>query len=227
LTDNSTAHLSNDYDSLIKKTIPFYDDFHKETIEIIKCIIPLPNSWLDTGCGTGTLIEKALPEFPSTEFYLCDPSIGMMEQAKNKLQQFNKKVQFLNSMQTNEISDELNEKYDVITAIQSHHYMSVLGRISATKKCYELLKKSGVYITFENTKPLTEEGIEIGKCHWSKFQINQGRDINIVEKHMSRFNEEYFPITVEEHLELLRAAGFKVIELFWFSFMQSGYYCIK
>jgi tRNA (cmo5U34)-methyltransferase len=227
MTDNSTACKSVDYDSQIKKTIPFYDDFHKETIEIIKCIKPIPLSWLDTGCGTGTLVEKALPEFPETEFYLCDPSIGMMEQAKSKLAHFGKRVQLLNSMQTNEIPDEYNEKYDVITAIQSHHYMSVLGRISATKKCYELLKESGLYITFENTKPFTEEGIEIGKCHWSKFQINEGRDADAVKNHMSRFNEEYFPITVEEHLELLRSAGFRVVELLWYSFMQSGYYCIK
>ena len=206
MTDNSTAHKSVDYDAQIKKTIPFYDDFHKETIDIIKCIKPDPINWLDTGCGTGTLIEKALPEFPDTKFYLCDPSIGMMEQAKTKLQNFDKKVKFLNSMQTNEIPDEYNEKYDVITAIQSHHYLSVLGRISATKKCYELLKESGAYITFENTKPLTEAGIAIGKCHWSDFQLNQGRDSNLVDKHMSRFNEEYFPITVEEHLDLLRTA---------------------
>jgi len=227
MIDKASSYKSIDYDSNIKKTIPFYEDFHKETIEIIKCIKPVPVNWLDTGCGTGTLVEKAIYEFPVTEFSLCDPSIGMMEQAKNKLQKFNKRVQFFNSMETNEITDEYNEKFDVITAIQSHHYLSVLGRISATKKCYELLKNSGLYITFENTKPFTGEGIEIGKCHWSRFQINTGRDIKEVENHMARFDEEYFPITVEEHLELLRTTGFRVVELLWFSYMQSGYYCIK
>jgi tRNA (cmo5U34)-methyltransferase len=38
---------------------------------------------------------------------------------------------------------------------------------------------------------------------------------------------EYFPITIEEHLSLLREIGFEVIELLWFSYMQAGFYCQK
>jgi tRNA (cmo5U34)-methyltransferase len=227
MIDNSTSNQSNQYDSEICHIIPYYNVFHTETIEIIKCIKPKPDRWLDTGCGTGALVEEALFEFPTTDFILSDPSIGMLEQAKNKLQFFNNRIRILRPMQTNDIPGELDGNFNVITAIQSHHYLNKPGRISATKKCYDLLKKSGVYITFENTRPFTADGIKIAKKHWSKFQINEKREIDAVEKHMSRFDTEYFPITVEEHLELLRSAGFKVVELFWFSYMQSGYYCIK
>jgi tRNA (cmo5U34)-methyltransferase len=38
---------------------------------------------------------------------------------------------------------------------------------------------------------------------------------------------EYFPITVEEHLDLLRNCGFGAVEMFWYSYMQAGFYCIK
>ncbi|OPY25376.1 MAG: hypothetical protein A4E27_00955 [Methanobacterium sp. PtaU1.Bin242] len=49
----------------------------------------------------------------------------------------------------------------------------------------------------------------------------------MVDKHLNRFNIEYFPIAVEKHLELLRDADFRVVELLWFSYMQAGFYCLK
>jgi tRNA (cmo5U34)-methyltransferase len=228
ITDNSTPHRANEYDSQIRKTIPFYDVFHRETIDVIRGIAPKPAVWLDSGCGTGTLIENALPCFPETVFYLSDPSVGMLEQAKSKLQaQNNQRVHFLSPIKTSEIPDAFHGKHDVITAILSHHYLSASDRIATTRKCHDLLKKGGLYITFENTMPFTDEGIEIGKRRWKEYQIHEGRSVDTVEKHMSRFNTEYFPITVDDHLKLLGSVGFRVVELFWFSIMQSGYYCIK
>ena len=56
-----------------------------------------------------------------------------------------------------------------ITAIQCHHYLSREGRAKASKVCYDLLSEGGVYITFENTRPLTDEGIAIGKRYWRNF----------------------------------------------------------
>jgi len=39
---------------------------------------------LDTGCGTGSLIEKAAAEFTDTKFLLLDPSEGMIKKAPEK-----------------------------------------------------------------------------------------------------------------------------------------------
>jgi tRNA (cmo5U34)-methyltransferase len=49
----------------------------------------------------------------------------------------------------------------------------------------------------------------------------------MAEKHTKRFNSEYFPITVKEHLELLKETGFQTVELFWRSHVQAGFYAIK
>ena len=84
-----------------------------------------------------------------------------------------------------------------------------------------------MYITFENVRPFTPQGIAIGKEHWKSFQHSQGRDLQTIEQHTKRFDVEYFPITVEEHLSLLRRIGFSVVELLWYSYMQAGFYCIK
>jgi tRNA (cmo5U34)-methyltransferase len=225
---NATPHLPEDYDARIFSVLPYYSSFHQETINFIKSFPSSPEVWLDTGCGTGSLINKAIEEFPETKFLLLDPSEGMLNQAIKKLLSFPVgKLEFLKASPTQDFSQDLVEKPDVITAIQCHHYLSREDRARATKTCFDLLKDGGVYITFENIRPLTEEGITIGKRYWGKFQLTHGRSEEEINEHLKRFDTEYFPINVEEHLKLLRDTGFRTVELFWYSYMQAGFYCIK
>lgn len=223
--DNASAHLSKDYDSKIHSTIPYYDNFHYEILNLFKSMDIGPSTWLDTGCGTGTFVKNALKHFKETQFLLADPSEGMLTESKEKLDGYGDKIKFLGPVPSQEISIE--EKFDVITAIQSHHYMSKEERFEATKSCYNLLNENGIYVVFENIKPLTEKGIEIGKEYWKNFQISKGKEKEEAKNHVERFDVEYFPITIEEHISLLRDCGFSVVEMFWYSYMQAGFYCIK
>ena len=224
-SDNLTSHSSSEYDSQIGNTIPYYNFFHEEIINLIESMDIKPKTWLDTGCGTGNLVEKALQKFPDTFFMMADPSIEMLDESREKLGDSNINVKFLEPTSSQDIS--LLNPADVITSIQSHHYLSKEGRYNAVKSCYDNLNEKGVYITFENIRPLTEKGIEIGKEYWKKFQISKGKTVEEAENHIKRFDVEYFPITIEEHISLLREIGFSVVEIFWYSYMQAGFYCIK
>ena len=216
------------YDTHINKTIPYYQAFHTEIINLVKAMGHEPALWLDTGCGTGTLVGKAINEFHKTGFILADPSAEMMDVAKNKLAgQPADRYKFLARGTTQDIVLAADEHPDVITAVLCHHYLQEEGRILATNRCFELLKKGGLYITFENVRPFTSFGTELGKANWKNYQLTAGKQLNEVEEHIKRFGTEYFPITVEDHLLLLRRCGFPLVELFWYSYMQAGFYCIK
>jgi tRNA (cmo5U34)-methyltransferase len=219
-------HLPEDYDERISSVLPYYSSFHQETINLVRSFPEAPQVWLDTGCGTGAFVSKALEHFPETRFLLLDPSEGMLEQARKKLAAL-KRLEFLKPSVTQDFSQELEERPDVITAIQCHHYLSRGERAKAVAVCYELLKENGVFITFENIRPLTEEGIVAGKRYWGDYQAARGRSAEEIKAHLARFDTEYFPVTVEEHLQLLRNTGFRTVELFWYSYMQAGFYCIK
>lgn len=227
-SDNSTSHQVKDYDSDISSTIPYYQLFHQETINIINAIGNEPVSWLDTGCGTGSLIKMALDNFPHTRFILGDPSPDMLSRAQEKLSSYSqKRIKFLEPMPSQQLSLETCPPVDVITAIQSHHYLSTKERKKAIMACFNLLNEKGVFITFENIRPASDEGVSIGKENWKQFQLSCGRSENTVNNHLKRFNTEYFPITIEKHLSILNETGFSVVELFWFSCMQAGFYAIK
>ena len=222
--DNLTAHSASSYDDHVRESIPNYDVFHDETINLVSTYLPRPGLWLDTGCGTGTLVLKAYSQFSDTKFILADPSPAMIGLAQLKLEGKDRAT-ILSPTETTHIN--LPEKADVITAIQVHHYMGTDLRRLSTQKCFDLLKPEGVFVTFENIRPLTDKGTEIGKKYWKRYQEQAGKSKEEAQKHLDRFGKEYHPITVEQHLDLLRRCHFKVVEILWYSYMQAGFYCIK
>lgn len=228
LRDNATPHPSSAYDRQILDTIPNYDCFHREAIDVVKAAGIEPKVWLDTGAGTGTLVKRCMDLFPETLFILADPSGSMLEEVKKKFAGCGPgRILILDPVGTQELTLPGGLHPDVITAIQAHHYLSAEERKKASQVCHDVLNKGGILITFENIRPFTEKGIETGKRKWGCYQSSRGRDAETVEKHLERFGSEYFPITVEEHLNLYRECGFETVELLWYSCMQAGFYCIR
>jgi tRNA (cmo5U34)-methyltransferase len=113
--DNTTPHASNEYDGQVLKTIPYYRAIHQETINLIRVIKPECRFWLDTGCGTGSLVDQAYEAFPKAEFYVCDPSVPMLGQAKERLAG-KSRVAFLGAAPTEKISGDMPE-FQVITRL--------------------------------------------------------------------------------------------------------------
>jgi tRNA (cmo5U34)-methyltransferase len=228
MNDNSTPHSASDYDREILKTVPFYHFFHTETIDLVRKLLPDVSVWLDTGCGTGYLAEHALPLFPKTHFLLADPAQPMLEQARARLAHApSTRIKFIGAFPSEELAGVVAETPQVITAIQSHHYGGDSVRKRATDSCFRLLHKGGLYVTFENFRPETAQGIKTGLDRWCDFQVEAGRSEKAAEEHRARFEKNYFPITIAEHLKLLRATGFSAVEIFWVSHMQAGFYAIK
>ncbi len=228
MSDNSTPYRAAEYDAEILSTVPFYRQLHTETIDLVRTLLPEVRVWLDTGCGTGYLVEQALPFFPETRFLLTDPAHTMLDLARARLVRFpSARVRFLDAVGSEELIGVHPDTPQVISAIQSHHYGGQEVRRLATSACFRLLEAGGVYVTFENFRPDTSRGIEIGLDRWCRFQREAGRSTQAVEEHRSRFDRNYFPITLSEHLQLLRTVGFTTVEVFWLSNMQAGFYAIK
>lgn len=225
--DNATPYASGDYDVNVRQTIPFYEEFHRQTIERIRLIHAQPRLWLDTGCGTGYLVRCALEAFPNTHFVLADPSAGMLSKARKQLQGFQQRVTFIELPTGTELNTALPNKPEVVTAIMCHHYRSPEKKKDITTSLYNLLAPAGLYITFENIRPNSPHATQLALEQWRLFQESQGRSPATVQAHLDRFDQDYFPIAIEEHLKLLKDCGFTEAHLLWHSYMQAGFYSIK
>ena len=157
-----------------------------------------------------------------SELVLCDPSEKMLANARKKLNNQACKYHCIGSEKL-----DFENRFDVVTAIQSHHYFDRATRETAVRNCFKALKAGGIFICFENTAPFTERGKDILLKRVEAFGLQAGRTPEEVRSHSARYDREYFPITIKEHLELLGKTGFAACELFWHSYMQSGFYAIK
>lgn len=224
MNDNITAHSSLEYDDEILKTIPFYNLFNQSIVDLIKSTDKPVHNWLDTGCGTGNFYINANEEFPDTIFTLADPSNKMLETANKKIKR-NKNVVFVLS-DSQSLAFEDNT-FDVITAIQCHHYLDKATRIKATENCFRMLKSGGFFITFENIAPLSETGLQVNLKRWAGYQITNGKTSIEAENHIQRYGKNYFPISIIEHIHLLNEIGFCGVEILWASYMQTGFFAVK
>lgn len=222
MNDNISAFDSKEYDMQIKRTLPYYDEIYQQVVDLVKTCNPNALNWLDVGCGTGKMAEIAFKNIEVEKFTFCDCSFKMLEIAKERFPYPN--TEFI-LCDIQEIS-HFNE-YDVITAIQVNHYLQREERKKAVQSCYQSLKENGIFISFENFAPFSDFGEKIYLNRWEEYQKKQGRTSLETNNHINRYNRDYFPITITEHLELFNNCGFRAAEILWVSNMQVGIWGIK
>ncbi|NLX48777.1 MAG: class I SAM-dependent methyltransferase [Methanospirillum sp.] len=220
--DNATAHPAVVFDADVRRTIPHYDLIHETVLSFVEALPEPPRTWLDTGCGTGSLVARALPRFPRTRFAVADPSPAMLAVARERLA--DPRVTVLAPCRTEDLPPGA---FDVVTAVQCHHYHDRAGRRAAVAACFGRLPPGGVFVTSENVRPLTPAGLELGLRRWARFQERAGRSPAEIAAQLARLDAEYFPITLEEHLRLYREAGFAAVEVLWCSYLQAAFYAVK
>lgn len=230
--DNSSAHPATQYDAEVRKVIPYYDAIQSETLDLVRSITGEPACWIDTGAGTGALVERALTSFPRTKFLVADPSEAMLGQARERFARLGAEAAALVTVLPPVASDGLPQvapalRAQVVTAIMCHHYLEPEARRAAVRGCFETLEPGGVLVVFENVESESARGRELGLRRWRELQERQGRSPQAAERHLSRFGTELKPVRIDEHLALLRETGFGVSEMLWRAHMQAGFYAVK
>ena len=95
------------------------------------------------------------------------------------------------------------------------------------KNVYHALKKGGIYICFENIIPEDDELKTFELLRWGRYQQRRGKTEEEAKAHNARCGKDYFPLTMSQHIELLKNIGFSKVHIFWISYMQMGIYAIK
>lgn len=218
------AFCAEEYDARIRQTLPFYEEFYEQIVGILEVWGREAEalSWLDIGCGTGKMYEAAEKRISVREFVFMDISEEMLAAARERFQDGKNRFERMSVLELEDI-----ERYDVVTAVQVHHYLSEQDRRLALKRCCQALKRGGLLFTFENIAPDSEMGRQLALDRWKTYQIRNGKSREEADSHMKRYGVDYFPLTVGAHFELMRECGFHGVELIWMSYMQAGFMGIK
>ena len=210
------------YDKNIVATLPYYEEYFKQIIEIVHTAFSMPIEWLDIGCGTGKMADMAIRNIQVENMTCCDNSPQMLKIAKERA--CSSKVDFRESLIQNL---QYDSDFDVITAILITHYLEYEERIVSIRNCYNALKKNGLFFTVENFAPNNDIFKKLYLERWKNFQCKNGKSEEECQSHILRYNTEYFPVTILEQVHVLQKCGFKNVEIFWCSYLQVGILVIK
>lgn len=222
MNDNKSAFSSSDYDKEIIQTLPYYEQFYEQVIELVQAFNHNAVRWLDIGCGTGKMGSAAFENVDLEKFVFCDSSEEMIRIAKERFRDYNAEFSVCDVQKLTYI-----DEFDIITTIQVNHYLRIDERKIALHRCYEALKNNGLFISFENFAPFTDLGKSVYLEKWKRYQMKQGKSLEECQKHINRYGKDYFPISLSENVELMQNCGFKAVEILWLSNMQVGLWGIK
>ena len=84
MIDNTSAFNSFEYDRKIRQTMPYYEEYYRQIIELVKTVYKSPVNWLDIGCGTGMMGAAAFDQIQIKRFIFMDSSEAMINLTKER-----------------------------------------------------------------------------------------------------------------------------------------------
>lgn len=241
MIDKKNLQANIDYHTAL---VEIYDEsqphFRKENKEKVSQILKRialktgGKRLLDLGCGTGFIMELALPYFD--EVYGVDITPAMLDEARKKFaKKKGKKIELIESS-----TDKMpfkNSTFDVLTGYSFLHHLSSI--LPTLKESYRVLKKGGIFYSDldpnfyfwqaikniskeKNVSDLMKADIRT-VCNMTEdvsamvkgLDAETVKNSEIIESKEGGFKEE-------EIINLFRKAGFKKIDLIYHWFWQEG-----
>lgn len=213
--DFQSTHVVNGYDEHIRQLIPGYDLAHQHIQALLK--VDVFNEYarvLIVGCGTGYELSYLLQLFPKWTFVVTELSETMLSKAKQNVQQYNidNRVEFiLGDFAVNDFADRYSDaSFDVVLTILVSHFVEYETKPNFFKNIYKVLKQNGIFITFDLMKFKSKKEAELLKC----ICMQNGLSEKQASTMLSRLEDDFYPLSENETLNLFEKIGFHEIQRF-------------
>lgn len=212
------------YDGIIKNLIPYYHNM----VEVLVNTLPFGNSreieMIDLGCGTGTISRAVRDVFPKAKLTCVDISEKMLKVAAGKLSDVSDAT-FINRNFDDFIFDQ---KYDaVVSSLALHHLETKQDKLEFYKKIYSCLNDGGVFINADVVLASSEELQKRYIEQWKSFMSKNVPEDEVKNKWIPTYYEEDRPVSMMDHIEMLKDAGFKTIDIVWKYYNFAVYMAVK
>jgi len=200
-----------DYDALIRKLIPHYEQMHRSVIDLVKAASEKP-ALLDLGIGTGETALHLLEKYPQATIDGFDISPKMIEQGKARLKDKLGQISFTEQDIKN--LDLGENTYDAGVAVLSVHHLTGEQKQELFKKVFNHLEEGGIFVLGDIVKFDSEEETVKQEEAWRAFLIgNLGLEEG--QYWFDNYKEEDLPSSVIDQLQWLRDAGFSDTKSVW------------
>lgn len=215
------AEVTQVFDDMITRSVPFYNEIHKIIVDIYKKIDLKDEVIYDLGCSTGSTIKLLHQALPSTErsplFIGVDNSPSMIEECHKKLSnEESLKYRLLEG----KIQDIELKSSKLVIMNYTLQFIPKELRLPILKKIYNSLQKGGIFIMSEKIKPECFNVHTLYTDLYYDFKRRNGySNLEIMQKREALENF-LIPNTIKEQKALLKDAGFESFETIfqWYNF---------
>jgi SAM-dependent methyltransferase len=164
---------------------------------------------LDVGTGQGLLASLFLDAFPESAAVGLDASEPMRAIAAERMAPYGDRFHFeFGDFIDGELPASVIGPFDVVVSSRAIHHVSSEAKQRLYAAIYAALAPRGVLLNLDGARPV-EDGLS------AIYRAAGGRPARSrPEEERSRMSGHYFE-TLDEQLDFLRAAGFRLVDCFW------------
>ena len=221
---NHFEEEAKEFDSLILKLIPHYDEMITSLTLAIPFNVKETIKILDLGCGTGNVSMTVKERFPRSKLTCVDLAENMIEMARAKLSKYSDIEYQIGNFSTLNFDDN----YDVIvSSLALHHLKSDEEKKQLYNKIYDALSVGGVFYNADTVLGSNSHFIKVNMDMWKNYMIKNLPLDEIEEKWLPTHYEEDFPAPLMDQLDWLRKIGFKEVDVVWKYYQGAVYGGLK
>jgi tRNA (cmo5U34)-methyltransferase len=164
---------------------------------------------LDVGTGQGLLAALLLDAFPAATAVGLDASEPMREVATQRMEQYGDRFQFvMGDFVEGELPPAARGPFDVVVSSRAIHHVPSRGKQLLYAAIYNALAPGGSFFNLDGARPVEDELREV-------YRAAGGRPARArPDEERARLSSHYFE-TLDEQLDFLRGAGFRLVDCFW------------
>lgn len=201
-----------EFDNLILKIIPFYEDMLAALVSTISFKKEKDINVMDLGCGTGTISLRIKQTFPNAKITCLDVAENMLDICKFRLSNYNDVTFCLGDFN----NYTFNKKYDVIiSSLALHHLVNDTDKRMFYKKAYNSLNNMGIFYNADVVLGSNNYNQSLYMQKWKEYMSNSISIDEIENKWIPNYELEDRPAKLIDQLEWLSEIGYKNIDVIW------------
>ncbi len=209
--DQETAAAYSQQDPLY---LPDYSNALMLVIDALRAALPEQPTILDLGGGTGNLSRRVMVAIPDSHITLLDFSLNMLAATPEVLADFEGRY--------NTICEDFFEcklppaGFDgIVSSFAIHHARSQAEYLRLYQRIQSWLKPDAVFACCDVIAGGSAHWAAINEAGWKQHLRNMNFDEPTIDHIFANYRSEDTPISLWEHLALLKQAGFSQVDILW------------
>lgn len=214
-----------EYGNNLNQHIPDCDYAHDLLLQAIAPYLERGGQMIDLGGGTGRLAGQTLERFKGVHATVADYSPNMLSGVSQRLAAYENRysTRVINLFDDN--FDFGKGVFDVAASSMAiHHGQGADAYSGLYQRIYRWLATPGIFINLDHVLGSSHELTVLNVKGWKRFLDTMSAPTN---RMICGTYREDTPLSLENHFQLLKKAGFKTTDVLWKKFNFALYVAIK